>query len=43
MKAGWDAVAVVPNVCHKAGNLGDDDVAHSGHQRDLNHWTGSGH
>ena len=27
MKAGWDAVAVEPNVCHKAGSLGDDDDA----------------
>ena len=27
MKAGWDAVAVEPNVYHKAGSLGDDDDA----------------
>ena len=27
MKAGWDAVAVEPNVYQKAGNLGDDDDA----------------
>ena len=27
MKAGWDAVAEEPNVCHKAGSLGDDDDA----------------
>ena len=27
MKAGWDAVAVEPNVYHKGGSLGDDDDA----------------
>ena len=27
MKAGWDAVAVEPNVHHKAGSLGEDDDA----------------
>ena len=27
MKVGWDAVAVEPNVYHKAGSLGDDDDA----------------
>ena len=27
MKAGWDAVAVEPNVYHKAGSLGDGDDA----------------
>ena len=27
MKAGWDAVAVEPNVFHKAGSLNDDDDA----------------
>ena len=69
MKAGRDAVAVEPNVNHKAGSLADDDDAcvcarkrlHGGvevrcvsrrecdvgaqgrHQRDFNHWTGSGH
>ena len=28
MKAGWDAVAVEPNVYHKAKSLGDDDDAY---------------
>ena len=58
--AGWDAVAVEPNVYHKAGSLGNDDDAsvcarrrlrggvridgaQGRLQRDLNHWTGSGH
>ena len=27
MKAGWDAVAVEPNVYHRAGSLYDDDDA----------------
>ena len=27
MKVGWDAVAVEPNVYHKAGSLSDDDDA----------------
>ena len=27
MKAGWDAVAVEPNVYHKAGSVGDVDDA----------------
>ena len=27
MEAGWDAVAVEPNVYPKAGSLGDDDDA----------------
>ena len=69
MTAAWEAMAVEPNVYHKAGSLGDNDDAcvcargrlHGGvddrcvprcesnvgaqsrHQRDLNHWTGSGH
>ena len=64
MKAGWDAVAVEPNVYHEAGSLNDDDDgsvcvvesridvfqdvkamcgAQSGHQRDGNQWTRSGH
>ena len=27
IEAGWDAVAVEPNVYHEAGSLGDDDDA----------------
>ena len=27
VKAGWDAVAMEPNVCQKAGSLNDDDAS----------------